>query len=838
MSSLKSKRSSRPPRPQLKEKIVMSQTSTRGDIDDKKPQVQLRGLMNNQEHLIFLRKNCNSYEKSLIETNGNKDDDVLVKHMMNLPDYLQRVDEGEYVQGKALNYGVLDWHRLEKWKGNNRVNPARSNVNSSASGSGSARLGTVQRKQVHLVKEKSLYQDVKDCSVSVKRPHFKDKSRSRSYSSVKVGMGRENLSGQKSSVNKTLAFEFSGNVLSNTTTEEVIGDQSVVLEDRVECSSQNNCPHTLQHSRAKSLCEGELEARKSVDFPDLVPFEEDIYMKKHPKLQNSSLPHTTLALQRLSLDCEVSSDANVISNQGITNIESRRSNYVSHSDRFINGLSQLKRSLSFNQESYSSKQKSGKLTYEADPDVSSLGPHSQIPHSCPLLAGAEAMMDSNLRSYNSTDIWNMKLSKLSSQSDRFDLVSTELSFSKGGNHLPPDRSFSFRLRKRLSRSFSSRESFDITQYTPMKCGPVNSEKSDSLNKNGTAPASRVKVSPLRRLLDPICKRKVAKPDEETTTNQAAAAASSSAATSFQAVLEVVTSRNGFPLFKLLVNNDNNIIIAMKASNLPQNEDAPSSSCIYTLYAGQELKKNGKWMNQCDKGKGCGFGYNAVGHLKLYLPYSPRRIQLGVGQFTVRESVLYSIENGDAGKETPKLIAGRELAAIIVKEELKGFMDCNNSKTTVLLPEKVHSLPNKGGELSPLIDRWRHGGSCDCGGWDVGCQLQILTNEDHQNSGSSTDCFITDHLHLFHQGEEVKELEEKKPMFSLAKYKEGTYMVEFSGSMSSLQACSICIAAVANQIPFCDDDSISSLNNSGHIFKGDEEPIKYVSFPPASPVERV
>ena len=41
--------------------------------------------------------------------------DDVVKYMSSVPSYLQRLDNGDSIQSKALNFGVLDWGRLEKW---------------------------------------------------------------------------------------------------------------------------------------------------------------------------------------------------------------------------------------------------------------------------------------------------------------------------------------------------------------------------------------------------------------------------------------------------------------------------------------------------------------------------------------------------------------------------------------------------------------------------------------------------------------------------------------------------------------------------------------------------
>lgn len=56
----------------------------------------------------------------------------LVKHMSNLPKYLQQAEHRKSVQEKALQFGVIDWKHLEKWKPNERV-PARGHHKSPSS---------------------------------------------------------------------------------------------------------------------------------------------------------------------------------------------------------------------------------------------------------------------------------------------------------------------------------------------------------------------------------------------------------------------------------------------------------------------------------------------------------------------------------------------------------------------------------------------------------------------------------------------------------------------------------------------------------------------------------
>lgn len=107
-------------------------------------------------------------------------------------------------------------------------------------------------------------------------------------------------------------------------------------------------------------------------------------------------------------------------------------------------------------------------------------------------------------------------------------------------------------------------------------------------------------------------------------------------------------------------------------------------------------------------------------------------------------------------------ANFEVAAIVVKEKLpfdgvggwgvkflnklpceeidgRKNEDCSNSMN-IIVPKGVHGGPrNENGGPSSLIDRWKCGGSCDCGGWDEGCPLTVFQRR-------STNLEILSHVH--------------------------------------------------------------------------------------------
>ncbi|XP_058008997.1 uncharacterized protein LOC110640645 isoform X2 [Hevea brasiliensis] len=348
----------------------------------------------------------------------------------------------------------------------------------------------------------------------------------------------------------------------------------------------------------------------------------------------------------------------------------------------------------------------------------------------------------------------------------------------------------------------------------------------------------------------------------------------------QALLRV-TVKNGQPLFTFAVDNERNILAAtMKKLSSTREDDY---SCIYTFFAIQEIrKKNGGWMNQGGKGKGHDYIPNVVAQLKVSgSQFSRWTRENYMEQSFAREFVLFAMGLQQAETQTLDFHPNDELAAIVVKiprvinrstatdghytgkcndfpetrfNSTSGEQPIINGQSlisaTVILPSGVHSLPNKGGPSS-LIQRWRSGGSCDCGGWDLGCKLRIFANQSQlsKNTRPSKACTIIDKFEFISQGGE----EENQPVFSLAPFKDGIYSVEFNSSLSIIQAFSLCIAVI-------DSKKLCEIPGSCNLFEGKtsletilarndgirgstnrvdtDVPAKFVSYPPHSPVGRV
>ncbi|RDX86587.1 hypothetical protein CR513_32068, partial [Mucuna pruriens] len=169
----------------------------------------------------------------------------------------------------------------------------------------------------------------------------------------------------------------------------------------------------------------------------------------------------------------------------------------------------------------------------------------------------------------------------------------------------------------------------------------------------------------------------------------------------------------------------------------------------------------------------------------------------------------------------------ELAAIVVKNHLpshsldkvggwglKFLNKCGVNQTTlpcescnrnsgdcyasirILIPAGLHGGPRtRHGGPSSLIDRWKSGGCCDCGGWDEGCPLtvlqrrfsneKILYHEDMQGDCKSVD-LVTQGSSNF------------SPTLRMVNIHDGLYFIHFQQPLSALQSFSIAVAIIHTQ----------------------------------------
>lgn len=309
---------------------------------------------------------------------------------------------------------------------------------------------------------------------------------------------------------------------------------------------------------------------------------------------------------------------------------------------------------------------------------------------------------------------------------------------------------------KIGRNSSSKDSLAIPQlssrHVPAKSGEDPSEFLASLdcstsdNPNTT---SRARSSPLRRLLDPLLKPKATDKACKSsdgrdrlctlTSCRKVDVEAKNGPSTVQALLQIATKKNGLPLFTFAVNNSGNVLAATVRKLSPNGKGDPI--WIYTFFTVRKMKKkNGSWLNQGGKVQGDDYIPNVIAQMKVS---DPSFSNLTGKQFTSREFVLFAAELGQLDQHQPN----DELAAIIVKFPSKQSYDFKKESglfggnsgifsSTVILPGGNHGVPSKG-EPSPLIERWKTGGLCDCGGWDLGCRVRVLANQSQPSRTSSS-----------------------------------------------------------------------------------------------------
>ncbi|KAJ9548308.1 hypothetical protein OSB04_020851 [Centaurea solstitialis] len=325
-----------------------------------------------------------------------------------------------------------------------------------------------------------------------------------------------------------------------------------------------------------------------------------------------------------------------------------------------------------------------------------------------------------------------------------DLKNSDTAVNKPRN-TSPLRRFSFSLS-------TSSKSAPPTSATERVVSPVS--------QNPTKESNRTHSSPLRRLLDPIFPLKA---------RQVAETCDEDSATKAKKKLDFRSS-----------NETRDVLAATVTSSSSSGKD-DNKNWLYTFFTVNEVKKkNVGWLSQGSKSKDHSYVSNVTAQMKVSNPIS--------SCCDTREFVLFSVN--------PNVQPEEELEAIVVKFSRTGNREDNQERfsTTVILPGGSHGVPSKG-EPSPLIDRWRSGGACDCGGWDMGCRLRTLGNQVPSSGSRSNKVHTTGgQFQLFFQGE----AENKRPTFSLSPLKEGIFSVEYNSSLSHLQAFSICISVAECQ----------------------------------------
>ncbi|KAK8494627.1 hypothetical protein V6N12_005756 [Hibiscus sabdariffa] len=225
-------------------------------------------------------------------------------------------------------------------------------------------------------------------------------------------------------------------------------------------------------------------------------------------------------------------------------------------------------------------------------------------------------------------------------------------------------------------------------------------------------------------------------------------------------------------------------------------------------------------------------------------------------FKKRESLKY--RRGDKIGDKRHL----NLLNVPMIEECKSSIQDSRiqQKVKVVIPTGNHGFPSsETSGPSSLLDRWRKGGGCDCGGWDMACPLVVFGNPGINCSEDQPLVDVEQPFELFLQG-----AKENTPALTMTAAV-GGYAVDFHAKLSVLQAFSICVAilhgtetpaaageAQTENFPECNslqsllDDEVKFLIEAVTEEKKKKKvskravasPPSYVINPPFSPIARV
>ncbi|XVF66407.1 hypothetical protein PTKIN_Ptkin10aG0033100 [Pterospermum kingtungense] len=138
---------------------------------------------------------------------------------------------------------------------------------------------------------------------------------------------------------------------------------------------------------------------------------------------------------------------------------------------------------------------------------------------------------------------------------------------------------------------------------------------------------------------------------------------------------------------------------------------------------------------------------------------------------------------------------------------RGTGDCSTS-IDVLVPAGIHGGPRtRNGGPSSLIERWRSGGHCDCGGWDLGCPLTVLKSRVSKEAGlPPTDVSeACKSLEFF-----IQDSEHGSPLLRISNVHDGLYFIHFQSTLSALQSFSIAVAYIHTQSSLLRSKNVQQL----------------------------
>lgn len=827
------------------------------------------------------------HQKQPVETKLCKSEEV-VRYMSCLPSYLERGP-----QEKPFNIGVLDWGQLERWQHNNADVFGVSVEHSPSTSSNTTPFTSSKVSSARPSSDHTLSHHHR----KLNRPSTSAEDRS-SGTRLLAGSGREFPGRRNDSINLSRVHQNLSQATQSCNLDSVNRQKDRGLEpSQQKVAGIRSRPSETDGIMSGLKGNGTLQKGEASKAQEQIPITDldfsGIRKTIVPKSTNDP-GHQHFAVCRQSVSTEGDKNRLLEETRFIPKTKVCHTNSKSDNSRIYSIVcehdemrdSQVEKS--FSKEIRSLNCPSGKQ--QAIPFTQS--------------ASVSPARRKNLEKKNSVSKPRVVAE------DEFLQIKVDRSDKKVRNPSPTRRfSFGMARIGKSSNSNSSDIPKQVLEVLPDSKATSTSAACSSYVTGGKSNATnRSRSSPLRRLLDPLLKPKSVESRDSARSSERNPSARDSlksskenavelkgfkrrddiggshhtqknGASSTQALLQVAV-KNGLPLFTFTVDNCRDILAAtVKEISSKDN----MGGWVYSFFTFSQMKKkHAQWINQGSKDRNHGFVSNIVALMKVSDILDTDSSGKQHHKSGRREFVLSAVSSREAD-QTAESLPCDELAAVVVKypERICGQLnqdsqqynqsnrgwkepyprgtDCSNSgdyegiesgnddsfSTTVILPGGHHGVPSKG-EPSPLIKRWKAGGSCDCGGWDMGCQLRTLAGSNHSSQRFNSIKSQSTAFKLFSQEEG------ERPMFVFdsSPFEDGIFSIEFDSSLKLIQAFSIAIAVVHSRTSVFLSSSMVGAKTSGEIVASEnsvskifnrvpvEVTAKYASNPPLSPVGRV
>lgn len=709
-----------------------------------------------------------------------------IKNMSNVPCYLQRKENGDNIHGKALNFGVLDWGLLERWAYHQTSvtdvgggdSASSSTMSSAFSTFGSSNQSCRTTSSSRGKKSPSAFHrkkpPVMDSSIKMYEKESSARTNggfcgSRISSSSKFPAQHERHSDADFCL--IVDHKLGTDDNENLDSQAISGEVCVALHSATSPSGCKIDDSPAVEDQNSSL----MKAEMSQDYPHSLPIANDMLWLSQDRRVGWDYLGQSVAGGCLNSDSPITSDGwlderndNNYSGSLAEDVEIiRQYPHVPHSCPLPRTILDDEPDISCTLLSESSGPTDKSIRTNGDKKLLPRDPCKQLEVNTIQESRKSGAKDTAVTGKKSSDHpTSVGLSRMSrssslkegSSEEQFETISY-LYNSQGDQATRNNKGRQSPLRRILDPLFKPKNNLRLTGIAAALPGRRSCELSR------TVKAFHGLHKPSKTSVDSTCqpRRSMNASGRLSINGKGIHQDEKHVASVKQAFLQLAWE-NGCPSF-IISSCDGEVLAATTTMRSVSNDD-DGLECMYKLFSIKDSKKKSMfWSNPVSKGKKHQLTSNVVGQLRVSL-CKLRSYQYD-NSHVVREFNLFGAEPAPTSHKPVDNPIKIELASVVVNLPLDrpkstniGNLRCtefrsrlstsseNNqsapneekrlqtdrhdvavdrSGISVMLPSGVHGLSTDG-EPSPLIERWRSGGACDCGGWDEGCKLTILTDK--------------------------------------------------------------------------------------------------------------